>query len=60
MESFQESHLDGLIPISHYHILDEGDDYIKVFARLAKASNGASPMKATFAEGHYYHDSNSE
>jgi hypothetical protein len=43
MESFQESHLDGLIPISHYYILDEGDDYIEVFAILAKAPNNASP-----------------
>jgi hypothetical protein len=59
MESFQETYPEGLIPFSHYHTLDEGDDHIQVFARLAKASNNASPMKANFAEGHYHYDPNS-
>jgi hypothetical protein len=56
MESFQESYLEGLIPISHYFILDEGDNYYEVSARLARASKNASPMKATFQEGHYYYN----
>jgi hypothetical protein len=60
MESLRESYLEGLIPISHCHMLDEGDDYYEVFARLSKTSKKGSPKKATCAEGHYYYDSKSE
>jgi hypothetical protein len=61
MERFQEVIFDdGLIPITHYYILDQGDDYYEVFVQLARATNGASPMKANFEKGHYKYNPKSE